>query len=1000
MNKKIINFFLSAIVGFNPLLVSASQSPNIIRVTSPVIFKDSAVENWVEATPVFSPWEMSTPYGCSAWTPSPSFYTESTEFEQTATDCSIDHSRTRQNREFETYTEKYRNAGAPITEELTYTNQSARRDYRISYSEWINDGEPYGCSNWRPAPESYPAGVAFTQSADDCELNQSKTRSEYSRLGNTDWISEGSQSYTQTLTNKSDTREAIGIAEIPTISLDGPLTSVFAHEPFVLSWSEQNADTIQLRADHSNSGLATTDFAVSGTSYTVTPVAAGAFTFTATARNSAGEESASSYTVTALNGPVVDEFSADKTTVAAGGSLILSWSTSNADDLSISNGIGSVTGTSKTVTAGAQPGVQNYTLTASKTLNGITKKAERTIQVEVVAAPTLSMVSAPITNVFANAPFNLSWSGTDAVSYSIRGNVAASGVATSDVDLATSTAKSITPSAAGVYTYTITATNAVGESTSITQSVTVEANPTISAFTASPTTVTAGGNVTLFWTTTGTALSIDQSVGAVSGSSTSVAVGGSIGNKTYTMTASKTLNGVTRSTTASATVSIIAAPSVSINSAPATNVFANAAFTLGWTATGATNYKIRGNVAASGLATSDTDLGTSTNVSITPTAAGTYTYTLSAINAVGTTTTTTRSVTVEANPVISAFTASPATVTVGGYTTLSWSTTGTALSIDQSVGAVTGSSTNIGVGSTTGNKTYTLTASKTLNGVTRTTTASSTISIISAPTVSINTAPATNVFANAALTLGWTATGATNYKIRSNAASSGVSTSDVDLGVATSRVITPTAPGAYTYTVTASNAVGVTATATRTITVVADPVISSFVATPGTVMLGGVTTLNWATTGSALSIDQSVGAVSGSSAVVTVGTYAGNKTYTLYASSTLNGVTRSTSRSITISVTASCGYSYTANGDPNYWKFFAEGNSIWTGSIIPNVSAMWFSQETLVIPFSNPAAYNPGLTKVSNTEFHYNTGSRVWRIYRGAYVGGADGFNMYQVCAE
>jgi len=445
---------------------------------------------------------------------------------------------------------------------------------------------------------------------------------------------------------------------------------------------------------------------------------------------------------------------------------------------------------------------------------------------------------------------------------------------------------------------------------------------------------------------------------------------------------------------------VVSAPSLSILTAPTTNFFANAPFNLSWSGKDAVSYSIRGNTAASGVSTTDVDLANSTTTSVTPTAPGVYTYTITATNVVGESTSINQVVTVEGNPTISAFTASPTTVTAGEKTTLSWTTTGTSLSIDQSVGVVAGLNTLVIVGSTTGNKTYTLTASKTLNGVTRSSTANTTVSIITAPTVSINSAPATNVFANAPFTLGWAATGATSYKIRGNAAASGVSTSDVDLGSATSRSISPTAPGTYTYTVSAINAAGSAATTTHTVTVVSDPVISAFTAFPATVMLGTATTLIWSTTGSVLSIDQSIGAVSGTSKAVAVGTYAGNKTYTLTASSTLNGVTRSASRSMTVSITASCGYYYDPNANVNLWHFFAEGNSIWTGSIIPNVASMWFSQASLVIPFSNPAQYYPGLAKVSHTEFQYVTGGRVWRIFRGAYVGETNGFSMYQVCAQ
>lgn len=903
MKSKHMSYLLSFLIAFNPLIVSAAQFPNIIRVSSPVYDKGAVGENWIAAAPVFSDWTSGAAYDCSSWLPDPSTYTEPEEFEQSASDCSVDQTRTRQNREIETRTGKYRDAGAPILEEVTYTSQSATRDYRISYSTWSDEGSAYGCNNWTPDPGTYPAGAVFTQTASDCELNQAQTRSEFSRFENGSWVGEGNQSFTRTLTDQASTRQSTGSADLPTIALNTPATQVFAGESFDLSWSSNG--TVQLRADHANSGIATTDFDVTGSSYSVTPTVAGTFTYTATARNAANQQSSAARTVTAINGPAIASLNTDKVRVAINGLFTLSWSTSHADTLSINNGIGEVTGTSALITVGDQPGTQTYTLTASKTLNGIEKVADRSIQVEVVAAPTLNIISAPATSVFVNAPFSLSWAGTDVASYAIRGNVAASGLAVTDLNLNAETNRTITPTAPGTYTYTLTGTNSVGELRSVTHAVMVVGNPAISSFTSDSSTITAGGNATLSWSTAGSSsLSIDQGVGAVTGTSKVVAVGTITGNKTYTLTSTSTLNGVTRTANQNLSINVVDTPAVSINTAPATNVFANTAFTLGWSATGATNYKIRGNVAASGVAITDVDMGTTATLPITPTAAGTYTYTVTATNAAGTTTTATRVITVVADPVVSAFTATPTSVSAGGNTTLAWTTTGaTTLAVDQSVGVVTGTSTTVAVGATAGAKTYTLTASSTLNSVTRSDTATATVTVVAAPTLSINTAPSTNVFANAAFTLGWSATGATNYKIRGNIAASGVAISDVNLSTGTSRAITPTAVGTYTYTVTATNSLGITTTATKSITVVADPVVPVFTATPSNVTAGGNATLDWVTTGASdLSINHSVGEVTGTSKVVNPGTATGNKTYTLTASSTLNGVTRSGTKAVTVSV--------------------------------------------------------------------------------------------------
>src|SRR5690606_6130745 len=116
--------------------------------------------------------------------------------------------------------------------------------------------------------------------------------------------------------------------------------------------------------------------------------------------------------------------------------------------------------------------------------------------------------------------------------------------------------------------------------------------------------------------------------------------------------------------------------------------------------------------------------------------------------------------------------------------------------------------------STATTTTYYASAKKALNGVTRYSNARSvTVTVVNAPTIGTITAP-TTVFANAAFTVSWNGTNVTNYKIKSNNAASGIAITDVALGTAVSRAITPTAAGSYTYTITATNAANVSTTKT------------------------------------------------------------------------------------------------------------------------------------------------------------------------------------------
>ena len=234
------------------------------------------------------------------------------------------------------------------------------------------------------------------------------------------------------------------------------------------------------------------------------------------------------------------------------------------------NSAGSANATFPT-TASPTAGTTTYYASATKAVNGVTNySAIRSVTVVVVASPTITTLSAP-TPVFSASAFTMSWAGTNATNYKIKSNNATSGVAVTDLDLGTATSRAITPTAAGTYTYTITATNSIGLTTTKTVNVVVESVPTITTFTANPTTVTAGGTSTFSWAVNNAGtLSINQSVGTVTGTSKVVSVGATAGSKVYTLTNSKTLNGVTKTDTKSVTLNITTAKECLYSRSPLT----------------------------------------------------------------------------------------------------------------------------------------------------------------------------------------------------------------------------------------------------------------------------------------------------------------------------------------------------------------------------------------------------------------------------------------------
>ena len=155
------------------------------------------------------------------------------------------------------------------------------------------------------------------------------------------------------------------------------------------------------------------------------------------------------------------------------------------------------------------------------------------------AGPAIAAFAAtPATVPVGGGQVTLSWSASNATQLSIDQGVG---------DVSGSTSKTVAVTAGT--TFTLTATNSVGNVTAATV-VTVAAQPApvISAFAATPTTLPAGGgSVALSWTTTGaTTLTIDNGVGDVSGL-TNKAVNVAA-NTTFTLTATNASGSVTQTT--------------------------------------------------------------------------------------------------------------------------------------------------------------------------------------------------------------------------------------------------------------------------------------------------------------------------------------------------------------------------------------------------------------------------------------------------------------------
>ena len=641
--------------------------------------------------------------------------------------------------------------------------------------------------------------------------------------------------YTITATNEygSVSEDVTVVVSLPpVVSISASRDTITEGETTTLLW-DSSAATISCTIDQG----VDTGGATSGTA-DVTPTIT--TTYTVTAENAYGSTT-DTVTVTVNPLPVIDTFTAAQGSINRGETTTLNWTTTYATSASIDQGIGSSIAVNGSTDV--SPG-----LTTTYTITAMNANGSRTdsVTITVTQPPTVS-ISASSEVIATGSSTTLTWTSTDATSASIDQSIGA--VAVNDSII-------VTPDVTTTYTIT-----AVGPAGSANDSVTVTVgNTPVVGFSADPEAVVAGNSSTLFWIVSGAdSVSIDQGIGAVGSSGTSIVTPGA--TTTYTLTATNMYGNTVRTVT----VSVGDLPTVSISASPETIIEDESAL-LSWTSTGASIVEI------------DQGIGSVPSpLSVSPTV--TTTYTVTATNDYGSVTDSVI-VTVNNKPIITSFTASPSTIIEGQSATLSWSTTGAGfVDIDQGVGSVgLNSSVTVSPLVTT---VYTMTSTNTFG----TRTASVTVVVHNLPTVSISSDVAAITEGNNA-TLTWDCTNAAGVSI-----DHGIGTVAASDSTVVSPVVTTT------YTILATNAYG-TRSDSVTITVNNLPE-ASISAMPSTIAEGASTTLTWnATSADSASIDQGIGAVavSGSLAVSPSIT----TTYTITATNT-NG-TRLSSASVTVGV--------------------------------------------------------------------------------------------------
>jgi phospholipase C len=358
-------------------------------------------------------------------------------------------------------------------------------------------------------------------------------------------------------------------------------------------------------------------------------------------------------------------FSAAPATINAGDTAVLTWNVTGARSASIDNGIGSVplSGTQQV----KPQQTTTYTLTAVGANGPTTATTTVTVNAPVAPAPTIQL-TADHTSITTGQPVTLSWTSTNATSISIDNGIGSVAVPSGSTNV----------SPTSTTTYTATATGAGGTTkASVVITVTAPVAPTISSFTASPTTINKGDVTTLSWQTSNTtSVSISPGTPAEDGQPLPLS-GSTTGTPSATTTYTLTATGPGGSATAKVTVTVnVPAPTLTFSASP-NSIPSGQTSTLSWSSTNADSITIDNGIGSVAVPS-----GTQT---VTPTT--TTTYTATAKNSGGSVTAT-ATVTVTPQLAVS-LTADKAQIASGDSATLTWTSQGAAsVDIEPTLGQV------------------------------------------------------------------------------------------------------------------------------------------------------------------------------------------------------------------------------------------------------------------------------------------------------------------------
>jgi trimeric autotransporter adhesin len=811
-------------------------------------------------------------------------------------------------------------------------------------------------------------------------------------------------------TSTSSNTVLVGAVPAPAVALVVEPAEINPGSSALLIWSTTNAATCTGSAGTGSDGWQGSQLTQNDAGFNTGPITTtGQYEYDLSCTGPGGTTQVTrilSVNAAAPPAPPALAFSAQPTELSIGQTSTLTWSASNATSCSANGGTGIDGWTGNiplngSVTVGPILGAGSYSYNLNCVGTGGSAAKSVTLAVtDGLALPTLVTVDVAPLVITAGNSASLSWVTANASS------CIASGSWSGAQPLLGANVSTGTITTAGQYTYVLTCSGPNGNAVSSSTLTVLPSPPTITAFTASPTSILTGHSTSLSWNSTGATSCVAGGGAGADGWSGTVPVssgGTSVGPITIPGTYTYSLlctgaGGVGAPQSVNVTVTATSPQPASVTSftaLPSTLVVGGTTL-LSWNTNGATSCTATGGTGSDGWSGA---VGTS-SIAYSPgviATAGSYTYTLTCTGPGGPGTPSSIIVNVLPLPSsaasVTSFSALPSSIQTGQSAALSWLTTGaTSCAATGGTGSWGGSvptsslATSTGVINTAGAYTYTLTCTGAGGSSPPTSVVVNvTATPLPAPTIVSFTALPSTVLAGQSTVLSWVSTSA------DSCTATGGSGADAWSGTQpTTSLVSSIGPlntaGNYTYTLTCTGAGGTSAPSSVAVNVLAAPalpVIGAFTIVPTSIHTGGNVTATWATLNSTsctasggTGADGWSGTVATSSVLTNIGpiTPAGSYTYTLTCAGA--GGT-STPDSVTVTVTdaavpatissftatpaaiqtgQSTSLSWASNGATSCTAGGGTGSDGWTGS--PGTS----SSGTSVGPIATAGVYLYTLT--------------------------------------